>query len=199
MKYPNAINNLIEAFKKYPGIGKKTAERLALYSITKLNNEDINQFSQYLHDIEKLKRCKICGNISETDICNICNDEKRNQKIIMVVEDIKDIIAVEKTEVYNGAYHVLEGVINFSSGIGTEELNLEKLFERIENIDEVILATNASIEGEITSQYIYEMLKDKECLVSRIAHGIPVGGDLEYADTLTLVKALEGRRNLINK
>ncbi len=191
MKYPKEVNELIDAFVKYPGVGNKSAERLAIYSITKQNEEDIDAFINALIGIKSIKRCPICNNIM-TDQCVICNDDSRDHDTIMVLEDIKGLFAVEKTNSYNGLYHVLDGVINFSNGIGPDDIFLNSLFTR--NAKEIILATNLTVEGEITASYIKEMLKDKDIKVTKIAHGLPVGGDLEYADTLTLTKALEGRR-----
>lgn len=194
MKYCDEINALIESLSKYQGIGPKTAERLAINTITKWDMEDVDSFISALKNIKSLKKCKICGNISHNDICEIC--EKRNHSRIMVLEDVKGLFAIEKTEKYDGVYHILNGVINFSIGVAPEDLNLESLFSRAKTAKEIIIATNPSIEGEITAQYIKEMLKDYDCQVTRLAYGLPVGSDLEYADALTLTKALEGRSTL---
>ena len=194
MKYLDEINGLIEALSKYPGIGPKTAERLAINTITKWDNSDIDNFINALIDVKKLNRCKCCGNITKNDICDICQN-RRNDKI-MVIEDVKDLFAIEKCEAYDGVYHILDGVINYQAGITPLDLNIDTLLQRAKNANEIIIATNPSIEGEITAQYIKEMLKDEKCNVSRIAYGLPVGGNLEYADSKTLEKALEGRRNI---
>ncbi|MBP5444749.1 MAG: recombination protein RecR [Acholeplasmatales bacterium] len=194
MKYLDEINALIESLSKYQGVGPKTAERLAINTVTKWNNEEIDNFINALVDIKKLKRCKYCGNITKDDVCEICNS--RSNKKIMVIEDVKDLFAIEKCEAYDGVYHILDGVINYQAGITPLDLNLEPLFSRAKEADEIIIATNPSIEGEITAQYIKEMLKDEKCNVTRIAYGLPVGGNLEYADSKTLEKALEGRRNI---
>ena len=194
MKYCDEINGLIEALSKYQGIGQKTAERLAISTVTKWSNEEIDNFASALVRLKSLKRCKRCGNITKDDICDICST--RNNDRIMVIEDVKDLFAIEKCEAYDGVYHILDGVINYQAGITPEDLNLESLIDRAKEAKEIIIATNPSIEGEITAQYIKEMLKDYDCEVSRIAYGLPVGGNLEYADALTLIKALEGRRNI---
>lgn len=194
MKYTDEINGLIESLSKYQGVGPKTAERLAINTVTKWSNEDIDKFIDALKGIKTLKRCKICGNITKDDICEICSS--RNSEKIMVLEDVKDLFSIEKTEAYDGVYHILDGCINYQAGITPNDLNLESLYSRAKDAKEIIIATNPSIEGEITAQYIKEMLKDYNCVISRIAYGLPVGGNLEYADALTLSKALEGRRNI---
>lgn len=194
MKYPDEISGLIEALSKYQGIGPKTAERLAINTVTKWSNDDIDNFASALVKIKNLKRCKKCGNITNNEICDIC--ASRNNDKIMVIEDVKDLFSIEKCESYDGVYHILDGVINYQAGIMPEDLNLESLIDRAKEAKEIIIATNPSVEGEITAQYIKEMLKDYNCDISRIAYGLPVGGNLEYADALTLAKALEGRRNI---
>ena len=194
MKYPDEISGLIEALSKYQGIGPKTAERLAINTVTKWSNDDIDNFASALVKIKNLKRCKKCGNITNNEICDIC--ASRNNDKIMVIEDVKDLFSIEKCESYDGVYHILDGVINYQAGIMPEDLNLESLIDRAKDAKEIIIATNPSVEGEITAQYIKEMLKDYNCDISRIAYGLPVGGNLEYADALTLAKALEGRRNI---
>ena len=194
MKYPDEISGLIEALSKYQGIGPKTAERLAINTVTKWSNDDIDNFASALVKIKNLKRCKKCGNITNNEICDIC--ASRNNDKIMVIEDVKDLFSIEKCESYDGVYHILDGVINYQAGITPEDLNIESLIDRAKTAKEIIIATNPSVEGEITAQYIKEMLKDYKCDISRIAYGLPVGGNLEYADALTLAKALEGRRNI---
>ena len=194
MKYSDEINNLILCLSKYQGIGPKTAERLAINTITKWSNDEIDNFISSLISVKSLKRCKCCGNITKDDICDIC--KTRSSEKIMVLEDVKDLFAIEKSEAYDGVYHILDGCINYQAGITPEDLNLDKLFSRAKSCKEIIIATNPSVEGEITAQYIKEMLKDYDCAISRIAYGLPVGGNLEYTDSLTLSKALEGRRNI---
>jgi len=197
MRYPEAIDNLIEALRKYPGVGKKTAERYALYTVNRFSNEDIdNIVSAFLKIKEDIFKCPICGNITDTDPCYICKDESRDQSTIIVVEDARDIIVMEKINKYHGLYHVLNGAISPSEGIGPEDINIKGLLERLKNekFKEVILATNLSNEGEITAQYISRLLEGTNILVTRIAHGIPAGGNIEYADEVTIFKAIEGRR-----
>jgi len=199
MRYPDAIDKLIEALRKYPGVGKKTAERYALYTVNRLNKEAIDEIvDAYLRIKEDIFKCPICGNITDTDPCYICKDQSRDKSTIIVIEEAKDLIVMEKTNKYHGLYHVLNGAISPSDGIGPEDINIKGLIERLkdETIKEVILATNLSNEGETTAQYISRLLKDSTILITRIAHGIPAGGNIEYADEITILKALEGRRKL---
>ena len=199
MRYPDAVDKLIEALRKYPGVGKKTAERYALYTINRLNEEAIDEIvDAYLKIKEDIFKCPICGNITDTDPCYICKDQSRDKSIIIVIEEAKDLIVMEKTNKYHGLYHVLNGAISPSDGIGPEDINIKGLLERLkdETIKEVILATNLSNEGETTAKYISRLLEDSTILVTRIAHGIPAGGNIEYADEITIAKALEGRRKL---
>jgi len=199
MQYPQAIEKLIEALRKYPGVGKKTAERFALFTVNRLDNENIDEIiDAFLHIKDDIFNCPICGNITDTDPCYICKDESRDRTTIVVVEDAKDVIVMEKTNKYHGLYHVLNGAISPSDGIGPADIKLKELLERLkdETIKELIIATNLSNEGEITSQYITRLLKDTNILLTRIAHGIPAGGNLEFADEITLSKALEGRRKI---
>lgn len=199
MKYPHAIEQLIESLRKYPGVGKKTAERYALHTVNRLTDEDIDQIIEaYQHIKTDIFQCPVCGNITDTDPCYICRDESRTRETIIVVEQARDVIAMEKTNRYHGIYHVLNGVISPSNGIGPDDINLKGLFERLQNndIQEVILATNLNNEGETTATYIRRLLEGTDITVSRIAHGIPAGGNLEYADEITIAKALEGRRKL---
>jgi recombination protein RecR len=199
MRYPEAIDKLIEALRKYPGVGKKTAERYALYTVNRLNKEAIDEIvDAYLSIKEDIFKCPICGNITDTDPCYICKDQSRDKSTIIVIEEAKDLIVMEKTNKYHGLYHVLNGAISPSDGIGPEDINIKGLIERLkdEKVKEVILATNLSNEGETTAQYISRLLKDSTILITRIAHGIPAGGNIEYADEITIAKALEGRRKL---
>ena len=199
MRYPDAIDKLIEALRKYPGVGKKTAERYALYTVNRLNKESIDEIvDAYLRIKEDIFKYPIFGNITDTDPCYICKDQSRDKSTIIVIEEAKDLIVMEKTNKYHGLYHVLNGAISPSDGIGPEDINIKGLIERLkdETIKEVILATNLSNEGETTAQYISRLLKDSTILITRIAHGIPAGGNIEYADEITITKALEGRRKL---
>lgn len=195
--YPKSLEELIENFKMLPGVGTKTAERYALLMLEK-SNEEIKLFAQSLLDIKtKLKTCECCGNICEDDLCDICKDDERNKKIICVVQSCKDIIAMEKTREFIGVYHVLNGLLSSTKGILPEDINLASLLKRIdEGVDEIIIATNPTLEGETTALYIDKILKEKNILVTRLAHGIPMGGHLDYADELTLIKALEGRKTM---
>jgi recombination protein RecR len=199
MRYPDAIDKLIEALRKYPGVGKKTAERYALYTVNKFSEETIDEIvDAFIRIKEDIFQCPICGNITDTDPCYICRDDSRDKSKIIVVEEAKDVIVMEKTNKFHGLYHVLNGAISPSDGVGPEDINIKGLLERLkdENLEEVILATNLSNEGETTAQYINRLLRDTNILVTRIAHGIPAGGNIEYADEITIFKALEGRRKI---
>jgi recombination protein RecR len=199
MKYPDAIDKLIESLRRYPGVGKKTAERYALYTINRLNDEQIDEIVEsFLRVKNEIFACPICGNFTDTNPCYICKDEKRVQSTVIVVEEAKDIIAMERTNKYHGLYHVLNGVISPSDGIGPDDINLKSLFERLKNnsISEIIIATSLNNEGETTANYISRLLKETDILVTRIAHGIPAGGNIEYADEMTIIKAIEGRRQI---
>lgn len=198
MDYPKSILGLIESFASLPGIGKKTAERLAMHVYSNMTEVDIEQFAQNLLDVKKnLHQCRICGNLTEEDICPICSDSTRDHHQVMVVENVKDLFIIERLKAFNGVYHVLGGAIDFSKGIGVEDIAIPALVERVKNdkIEEIILACNATLEGETTSRYIKALLEDFDVKITRIAHGLPVGGDIAYADQTTVLKALEGRRN----
>lgn len=198
MEYPKAILDLIESFKKLPSIGSKTAERLSMYVYSNLEMEDIEEFSKALINVKKnLHKCKVCGNLCEGEECEICSSDKRDHNIIMVVENIKDLYVIERLNVFNGVYHVLNGAINFQKGVGVEDLTINELINRARssNVKEIIIATNATLEGETTARYVKTLLEDTNAKVTRIAHGLPVGGDINYADEITVLKALEGRRD----
>ena len=198
MKYPKSLQELIDSFSMYPGVGPKTAERMAFHTILKLKKEHVEKFSKNLLEaVNKIKKCSICGSLTENDVCDICSDKIRD-KVIMVVESSKEVNVFEKTNQYNGKYHVLNGLVSPLNGVGPEDINLNSLFERIkkEEIKEVIIATSASIDGEMTSMYIKNMLEGKDVLVYRIGYGLPAGADIEYADEVTLMKALEGRKKI---
>lgn len=196
--YSPSIEKLIESFEKLPSIGHKTAIRLAFHML-ELNETETNEFIDSIVNAKKnLKYCSKCYNISDTDPCQICANPKRNQNIICVVEDVKDIIAMEKTHEFKGLYHVLHGSISPMNGVGPEDIKIKELLQRLhENeIHEIIIATNPRVEGEATAMYLSKLIKPLGIKVTRIAHGIPVGGDLEYTDEITLMKALEGRREM---
>ena len=196
--YSPSIEKLIQSFEKLPSIGSKTAARLAFY-ILDASEEETNEFISSIVNAKKnLKYCSKCYNISDTDPCNICGNPKRDQSIICVVEDVRDIIAMEKTHEFKGVYHVLHGSISPMNGIGLEDIKIKELLSRLMDgtVKEVILATNPRIEGEATAMYLSKLIKPLGIKVTRIAHGIPVGGDLEYTDEITLTKALEGRREI---
>ncbi|KMY34485.1 MULTISPECIES: recombination mediator RecR [Lysinibacillus] len=198
MYYPEPISKLIDSFMKLPGIGPKTAARLAFFVLT-MKEDDVLSFSKALIDAKRnLSYCSVCGNITDVDPCHICTDKQRNHSIICVVQDTKDVIAMEKMRDFNGMYHVLQGAISPMDGIGPEDINVASLLVRLqdETVQELILATNSTIEGEATAMYISRLVKPSGIRTTRIAHGLPVGGDLEYADEVTLSKAMEGRREL---
>ncbi|AUS84899.1 recombination protein RecR [Lysinibacillus sp. HST-98] len=198
MYYPEPISKLIDSFMKLPGIGPKTAARLAFFVLT-MKEDDVLSFSKALIDAKRnLSYCSVCGNITDVDPCHICTDKQRDHSIICVVQDTKDVIAMEKMRDYNGMYHVLQGAISPMDGIGPEDINVASLLVRLqdESVQELILATNSTIEGEATAMYISRLVKPSGIRTTRIAHGLPVGGDLEYADEVTLSKAMEGRREL---
>ena len=196
--FPKPIAKLIDEFSRLPGIGAKSAQRLAFYVMNNDESYAIRLAESILEAKRKIRYCSQCFNITEDDPCGICSDPKRDTKTICVVESPKDIIAMEKTREYKGLYHVLHGAISPMDGIGPEDIKLKELIVRLQGseVEEVILATNPNIEGEATSMYISKLVSPSGILVTRLAHGIPVGGDIEYADQLTLTQALEGRRKL---
>ena len=196
--YSPSIEKLIESFEKLPSIGHKTAIRLA-YHMLDMSDDEIKEFTSSITDAkQKLKYCSICFNISDTDPCPICSDTKRDQSTICVVEDVRDIMAMERTHEYKGVYHVLHGSISPMNGVGPDDIKIKELLARLMDgsVKEVILATNPRVEGEATAMYLSKLIKPLGVKVTRIAHGIPVGGDLEYTDEITLTKALEGRREI---
>lgn len=198
MNYPATIRNLIECFKKLPGIGEKTAERLALATLN-MEDEIINQFSDSLKSVKtKIKRCQKCNHLSENDLCEICNSKDRDQTTICVVEEPKNVILFEKIGSYHGLYHVLDGLISPLDGVNPEDIKISSLIERIdkEKIKEIIIAVKPSVEGETTALYISKLLGEHPVKVSKIAHGIPIGVDMEYIDSLTLELALEDRKSV---
>lgn len=198
MHYPEPIAKLIDSFARLPGIGPKTAGRLAFH-ILRMKEEDVLEFAKALVNAKRnLHYCSVCFNITDTDPCRICQDKSRDPSMICIVQEPKDIGAMERTREFNGYYHVLHGAISPMEGIGPDEIRITELLKRLgdETVQEMILATNPNIEGEATAMYISRLVKNFGIKVTRIAHGLPVGGDLEYADEVTLSKALEGRREI---
>ncbi|WP_102348022.1 recombination mediator RecR [Bacillus sp. Marseille-P3661] len=198
MHYPEPIAKLIDSFMKLPGIGPKTAVRLAFF-VLKMKEDDVLDFGKALVNAKRnLKHCSVCFNITDRDPCSICDDNHRDRSVICIVQDPKDVIAMEKMREYHGLYHVLHGAISPMDGIGPEDIKISELLKRLQDdeVKEIILATNPNIEGEATAMYISRLVKPTGIRITRIAHGLPVGGDLEYADEVTLSKALEGRREL---
>lgn len=198
MNYPKTILNLIECFKKFPGIGEKTAERLALSTLN-MDNNIIDLFSKSLNDSKtKIKKCSKCGSLTEEDLCQICTDKSRDTSTICVVEECKNVILFEKIGSFKGIYYVLGGLISPLEGINPEDIHIDKLINRIknENIKEVILAIKPSVEGETTALYIRKLLEETDVKISKIAHGIPLGADIDYIDPLTLEMAIEDRTTI---
>ena len=196
--YSETITRLINQFERLPGIGHKTAVRLAFFVLESPKNFSEEMANALIEAKEKIKFCSICYNITESDPCEICASNKRDDSIICVVENVKDVVAMEKTHEYKGKYHVLHGSISPMNNITAGDIKVKELLERLKDdkIKEVILATNPTVEGEATAMYISRLIKPLGITVTRIAHGIPVGGDLEYTDEITLIKALEGRRQM---
>lgn len=191
-----ALSKLIEQFERMPGVGHKGAQRMAFY-ILDLPGEEADKFAQAIKDAHtKIHRCKICCNLTEGDICSICANEARNRRQICVVEDPRDVIAIERTHEYSGTYHVLHGAISPMNGIGPDQLTIKELLKRLDGVEEVIMATNPTVEGEATAMYISRLLKPMGIRTTRLAYGVPVGADLEYADEVTLSRAMEGRRDI---
>lgn len=191
-----SIARLIDEFNRLPGIGRKSAQRLA-YHILDMKEIDVRKLAHVILETKRtIHHCSICGNYTETDPCKICSNAERQKNIICVVEEPKDVFAMERTRDFTGQYHVLHGAISPLDGIGPEDINLASLLKRLDGVSEVVLATNSTIEGEATAMYIAKLLKPLGIVVSRIAHGVPVGGDIDLADEITLSKALEGRREL---
>ncbi len=196
--YPKSLQDLIERFRYLPGVGEKSAERYAL-SILDRKEEDVEAFAQAMINVKKnLHYCKVCGNLTEEETCEICSNDHRNKDVIFVVQSPKDIIAMEKTNEYQGVYHVLNGLISTTKGIMPEDLNIDSLLERAKHAKEIILATNTTMDGEMTAMYLNKLIKEEcpDILVTRIAHGLPSGGMLDYADEMTLAHALTDRKTM---
>ncbi|ATC61665.1 MAG: recombination mediator RecR [Pseudolactococcus laudensis] len=196
--YPEPIAKLIESYAKLPGIGQKTATRLAFYTIG-MSDDDVNQFAANLLSAKRdLHFCSICGNLTDADPCNICSDESRDRTTIFVVEESKDVLAMEKIREYNGLYHVLHGTISPMNGVSPDDINVKTLITRLmdSQVAEVIIATNATSDGEATAMYLARIIKPAGIKVTRLARGLAVGSDIEYADEVTLSKAVENRQEI---
>ena len=195
--YSSRISNLIQEFSRLPGIGPKSAQRLAFHIINMPKEQAHSLANTIIEARENVRYCKICHTLTDQEICPICSNSNRDHKTIMVVETTRDLAAYEKTGKFDGVYHVLHGAISPMLGIGPGDIKLKELMQRLqEDVDEVIIATNSSLEGETTAMYISKLIKPTGIKVSRIASGVPVGGDLEYVDEVTLLRALEGRTAL---
>lgn len=197
-RYTESVAKLIDELVKLPGIGEKTAQRLTFF-LLKMPVDDVRRLAKALIDLkEKIGYCSECGNLTEKELCAICSDPRRDRKVICVVEEPNDLLAIEKTGGYKGVYHVLMGSLSPLEGVGPDDIQIKSLLNRIqrESRDEIILATNPNVEGEATAMYLTRLLKPLGIRITRIAHGIPVGGDLEYADEVTMARALEGRREV---
>ena len=196
--YPDSLKNLIESFKYLPGIGEKTAERLA-FAVLEFDEDQCELFSQSLLDVKsKIKKCSICNTLTENDVCFVCSNNLRDNEILCVVDDTKSVFLFEKLGMFNGYYHVLDGLISPLDGVNPEDIGLNKLIERIskDKFKEIILAFKPSIEGETTALYIKKILSDMDVVVSRLASGLPIGADMEYVDSLTLERALVDRKEI---
>lgn len=197
-KYPKPLMNLINEFNKLPGIGSKSSQKLAFH-ILSMDEKEVSKLSDALITAKReLKRCPVCGNLTDKEVCDICSDTSRDQDTILVVESPKDVILMERLQDYTGVYHVLHGAISPVEGIGPEDINLMSLIKRLEGRDvkEIIVATNPTIEGEATAVYISRLIKPAGIKVTRIAHGVPVGSELEFSDEITLLKSFEGRHEI---
>jgi recombination protein RecR len=196
--YPTPVARLVEEFSKLPGIGTKTAQRLAFFVLSMPEGEARGLAQAIVDAKQKIKYCSICGNLTDVDPCFICGNPSRDISTICVVEEPRDVVAMERTREFKGVYHVLHGAISPMTGIGPDDIRIKELLGRLrqDTVKEVIVATNPNVEGEATAMYLSKLIKPLGIKVTRIAHGIPVGGDLEYADEVTLTKALEGRREI---
>ena len=193
--YPNSIEKLIECFRKLPSVGRKTAERYAM-AMVEMNKDEAREIAQTILEVtDKIRYCSVCGHLTEKDLCSICEDENRDHNTICVVQNPKDVLALERIGLFNGVYHVLHGAISTTKGILPEDINIESLLKRInEDTKEIILATNSTIEGDTTALYLSKILKNyPHVSVTRLASGLPTGGNLDYVDDVTLIRALQGR------
>ena len=194
MNYPKEFENLIDAFRRLPGVGYKSAERMT-YQVLDMKEEYREKFAEALANISSLKKCEICHNISSSNKCEICEDPTRDESIICVVQSIKDVYAIEKSNSYTGLYHVLDGVISVKNGKLPEDLNIESLLQRLDDVKEIIIATNPNLDGETTALFISKLLENKQIKVTRLAYGLPMGGNLEYSDDITIMKSFENRKS----
>ncbi len=191
--FPNSVQRLIDRFARFPGIGKKTAQRMA-FQVLKSDETQAVELAESIMQVKtKIKYCTICGGITEDDPCNICTDPKRNQDMICIVEDPQDIFIFERASTYRGVFHVLGGILSPLDGIGPDDLNLNKLIDRVKDNTEIILATNPSVEGDTTALYINKLFSERNVKITRLATGMPIGSAIEYTDEATLTRALEGR------
>ena len=194
MNYPKEFENLIDSFRRFPGIGYKSAERMA-YAYLDLLPEYKEKFVSSLSNVNKIKHCHICHNLSDEDECDICKNKNRDDSLICVVSNPKDVFAIEKTNSFNGKYHVLNGVISLKKGKLPQDLNIDSLLTRLEGVKEVIVATNPNLDGETTGLFIAKLLEGKDIKVTRLAYGLPMGGNIEYSDNITLAKSFENRKS----
>ena len=194
MNYPKEFENLIDSFRRLPGVGYKSAERMA-YQMLEMKEEYREKFIGALQNISCLKKCDVCHNLTSDSKCEICSDVNRDNSIICVVQSVKDVFAIEKSNSYNGLYHVLDGVISVKSGKLPEDLNIDSLLNRLDGVKEIIIATNPNLDGETTALFIAKLLENKNIKVSRLAYGLPMGGNLEYSDDVTIMKSFENRKS----
>lgn len=191
-----ALSELINQFERIPGVGKKSAQRMAFY-VLGMNKDDAKKFASAIENAhEKIHRCEVCCNLTEHELCSVCANEARDKSIVCVVEDPRDVMAIERTHEFEGTYHVLHGAISPMDGIGPDQLTIKELLARLDGVEEVIMATNPTVSGEATAMYVSRLLKPLGIKVTRLAYGVPVGADLEYADEVTLSRAMEGRREI---
>lgn len=192
----SALEELINRFERLPGIGRKSAQRMAFY-VLDMDESEADKFAQAIQDAHRnIRKCSICCNFTDGEVCSVCRNEARNKSLVCVVEDPRDVMAIERTREYNGTYHVLHGAISPMDGIGPDQLTIKELLSRLDGVSEVIMATNPTVSGEATAMYISRLLKPLGVKVTRLAYGVPVGADLEYADEVTLTRAMEGRREI---
>ena len=193
--YPEAFEKLIEKLEKLPGVGNKTALRYA-FKMLEFSKEELEETGKIIQDLSKVKKCENCGFLSDEDFCKFCKDEGRDNKTLMIVENSQDVVAIEKTNSYHGLYHVLGSLISSTKGIYPDDINFQKLLDRLNNVEEVIIALTSSMDGEMTSLYISKLLEEKGIKVTRLASGLPMGGSLDYADELTIISALNNRKEI---
>lgn len=193
--YPEAFEKLIEKLEKLPGVGNKTALRYA-FKMLEFSKEELEETGKIIQDLSKVKKCENCGFLTDEDFCKFCKDEGRDNKTLMIVENSQDVVAIEKTNSYHGLYHVLGSLISSTKGIYPDDINFQKLLDRLNNVEEVIIALTSSMDGEMTSLYISKLLEEKGIKVTRLASGLPMGGSLDYADELTIISALNNRKEI---